>query len=78
MKILSGGGALKIFRHPKGGSEKIVVLRGGLQKFVYFKTNRRLGGGGGASKKLNCERGGRQKFQASSLNIFMSPPCPIK
>ena len=39
MKILKGG-ALKIFRHPKGG----------LQKFVYFKTNRR---GGGAPKELN-------------------------
>ena len=39
MKILRG--ALKIFRHPKGSSEKI---RGeGLQKFVYFKTNRRGG-----------------------------------
>ena len=45
MKILRG--ALKILRHPKGSSEKI---RGeGLQKFVYFKTNRR----GGAPKKLN-------------------------
>ena len=46
MKILRG--APKIFRHPKGGSEKI---RGGgrLRKFVYFKTNR----GGGPPKKLN-------------------------
>ena len=33
------GGALKIFRHPKGG----------LWKFVYFKPKRR----GGAPKKLN-------------------------
>ena len=35
-----GGGAPKTSRHPKGG----------LRKFVYFKTNRR----GGAPKKLNC------------------------
>jgi len=39
MKIFRG--ALKIFRHLKGGSEKI--RGGGLQKFVYFKTNRRGG-----------------------------------
>ena len=36
MKILRRRGALKIFRHPKGG----------LRKFVYLKTNRRGGGGG--------------------------------
>ena len=30
------GEALKIFRHPKGGSKK---NREGLRKFVYFKTN---------------------------------------
>ena len=35
MKILrgGGGGGPKIFRHPKGG----------LRKFVYFKTNRKGG-----------------------------------
>ena len=48
MKILRG--ALKLFRHPKGGALKNL---GGLRKFVYFKTNRRWGGGGGAPKKLN-------------------------
>ena len=37
------GGALKIFRH----------LKGGLWKFVYLKTNRR-----GAPKKMTCYRGG--------------------
>ena len=35
----------------KGGSEKIVGLEGGLQKFVYFKANTR---GRGAPRKLNC------------------------
>ena len=44
MKILRG--ALKLFRHPKGGALK--KLGGGLRKFVYFKTNRR-----GAPKILN-------------------------
>ena len=57
------GRAPKIFRHPKGG----------LRKFVYFKTNRRVG----APKKLNRLRGGLLKFQASSFNIFI-PPCHIK
>ena len=37
MKILRGGGAPKFFRHPKGGALKKL---GGLQRFVYFKTNR--------------------------------------
>ena len=41
------GGLLKFLGTRKGGSEKI---RGGLQKFVYFKTNRR---GWGSPKKLN-------------------------
>ena len=45
MKILRGRGALKIFRHSKGG----------LWKFVYFKIN----------------EVGLQKFQASSINIFI-------
>ena len=37
--LISQGGPLKIFTHPKGGSEKIVGLGGGLRKFLYFKTN---------------------------------------
>lgn len=39
MKILIGGEDFKSFIQLKGGSEKI--RGGGLQKFVYFKTNRR-------------------------------------
>ena len=45
MKILRGGGAPKIFRHPKGGSEKI---RRGAQKICIKPT-----GEVGAPKKLN-------------------------
>ena len=42
MKILRG--ATKIFRHPKGGALK--KLGGGSENLsVYFKTNRRGGGG---------------------------------
>ena len=42
MKILRGGGGLQKFLDArKGGSEKI--RGGGLQKFVYFKNNRRGG-----------------------------------
>ena len=45
------GGLQKFLDTWKGGSEKIVGLEGGgLQKFVYFKANKR---GGGAPKKLN-------------------------
>ena len=43
MKILRG--AAKIFRHPKGGSEKI---RGGSENLYTSKPT-----GGGAPKKLN-------------------------
>ena len=57
------GGAPKIFRHPKGGH----------RKFVYFKTNGRVG----APKKLNRLRGGLLKFQASIFNIFI-PPLPYQ
>ena len=52
-------GAPKTFRHPKGGSEKI---RGGLRKFVYFKTNRR-----GAPKKI--EPLAREAAKISSLEF---------
>ena len=38
---------------------------------VYFKTNRREGGGG-LPNKLNRYRGGLVNFQASSFNIFIS------
>ena len=44
MKILRGGGAPNFFRHPKGGSEKMLGQEGRFRKFVYFKTNRRGGG----------------------------------
>ena len=44
-------GALKIFREPNRGSEKVVGPGGGgLRKSVYFKTNRR---GRGTPKNLN-------------------------
>ena len=46
MKILRGGGLRKFLDTRKGSSEKI---RGGLRKFVCFKTNRR----GGAPKKMS-------------------------
>ena len=46
MKILRGGGVQKFLDTLKEGSEKI---RGGSEKFVYFKTNRRWG----ATKKSN-------------------------
>ena len=46
MKILRGG-ALKIFRHPKGGSEKI---RGeGAPKICILQNQQEGGGGGGDS-----------------------------
>ena len=67
------GGLLKFLGTRKGGSEKI---RGGLQKFVYFKTNRR---GWGSPKKLNRYRGGLLKFQSSlSFNIFVPPLVILK
>ena len=47
MKILRGG-LQKFLETRKGGSEKIVELVEGLQKSVFFKTNR----GKGAPKKL--------------------------
>ena len=57
----------------KGGFEKI--RGGGLQKFVYFRTNRR---GWGAPKKLNRQGGRLLKFQASSFNIFVPPLVILK
>ena len=35
------GALQKFLDTPKGGSEKIVGLGGGLRKFVYFKANTR-------------------------------------
>ena len=43
MKILRG--APKIFRHPKGGSEKIVGLGGGVPK-IYILQKQQKGAGG--------------------------------
>ena len=37
------GGLQEILDTEKGGSEKIVGLGGGVQKFVYFITNRKDG-----------------------------------
>ena len=54
MKILTGG-APKIFRYPKGGSEEIVGLGGGAPKICILQ-NQQEGGGdrrGEAAKKLN-------------------------
>ena len=70
MKILRGGGAPKIFRHPKGELLKTVGLGGGLRKFVYSKANRR---GRWLLKKLTASEGVPLKFQASSFNIFIPP-----
>ena len=50
MKILREGGAKIFLDSWKRGFEKIVELREGLRKFVYFKTNRMGGGGGGLLK----------------------------
>ena len=44
MKILRGGGAMKIFSHPKGHSENIVGLGEGLRNLYYQR--------GGGSKKI--------------------------
>ena len=76
MKTLRRGGR-KFLDTRKGGSEKIDGLGGGLRKFVYFKPNRR-GGGGGASKKIELLARGLLKFQALSFTIFISPPRHIK
>ena len=67
-----------------GGGKEMKILRGELRKFL----DTRKGGsenlytlnpkGGGAPKKLNRKRGGLLKFQASSFNIFIPPPCHIK
>ena len=51
-----GGGLRKFLDTRKGGSEKIFRLGGGLRKFVYFKTNRR--GGGGLLKNGTTSEGG--------------------
>ena len=68
MKILRG--ALKIFRHPKGGSEKI-KRGGGLRKFVYFKTNRRWGG---APKKIEPLARGAAKISSFEFQYLHTPP----
>ena len=48
------GGAPKIFRHPKGGSEKI---RGDYENLYTLKPIG-VGGGGGAPKNLAASEGG--------------------
>ena len=47
-----------------GGTPKICILQNQWER--------------GAPKKLNRQRGELLKFQASSFNIFISPPCHIK
>ena len=47
-----------------GGAPKICILQNQWER--------------GAPKKLNRQRGELLKFQASSFNIFISPPCHIK
>ena len=56
-----GGGAPKMFRHPKGG----------LRKFVYFKTNRREGG----SQKIELLARGAAKI--SSFESQYLHPSPL-
>ena len=63
MKILRGGGGLQKFLDTrKGISEKIVGLGGGLRKFVYFKNNRRRGGG--CSRKIEPLARGAAKISS--------------
>ena len=64
------GGAPKIFRHPKGGSEKIRA--GGFENLYTFTPKRRR-----APKKTEPLARGLLKFQASSFNIFIPPPPPL-
>ena len=60
MKILRG--ATKIFRHPKGG----------LRKFVYFKTKR-----GGLLNNEALVRGAT-KISSFEFQYLHPPPCHIK
>ena len=61
MKILREGGTSEMFRHPKGG----------LQKFLYFKTNRR----GMLLKSLTANEGGGGAAKISSFKFqYLHPP----
>ena len=66
-----GGPPQEIFRHPKGGSEK---LGRGLRKFVYFKTNRREGGGGLLKNRTASE--GAAKISSFEFQ-YLHPPPPV-
>ena len=66
-----GGGLQKFLDTRKGGSEKI---REGLWKFVYFKTDRR--GGGGLLKNWTASEGGCSNFKLW-VSIPSFPPCHI-
>ena len=72
---IEGGGLRKFLDTRKGGSEKIVGLGGEAPKICILQNYQERGRG--APKKLNRQRGGLLKFQASSFNIFI-PPCHIK
>ena len=73
MKILGGGGggAPKIFRHPKGGSEKIVGLGGEAPNICILQNQQERGGRGALLKNETANEGGLLKFQALSFNIFI-------
>ena len=56
-------GAPKIFKHPKGG----------LRKFVYFKTNRK----GGPPKKIEPLVRGAAKISSLEFQYLHLPPPPL-
>ena len=68
MKILKEG-LRKFLDTRKGGSKKI--RGGGLQKYVYFKTNRR--GGGGLLKKIEPPARGVAKISSFEFQ-YLYPP----
>ena len=57
--------------HERGALKK---LGGRVPKICILQNQQE----GGAPEKLNRLLGGLRKFQASSFNIFIPPPCHIK
>ena len=77
INMTRGGGwrywerAPKIFRHPKGGLWKSL---GELWKFVYFKTNRK---GGGGFWKIEPLARGAAKIVSFEFQYLHPPPSPF-
>ena len=70
VKILrwGGGGAPKIFRHPKEGSE---IIRGGVDENLY--TSKPTGGGGGGLLKIEPLARGAAKISSFQFQ-YLHPP----